>query len=390
MAEFIAALDIGADKIVMALAEVSEQGCRLCDITMIATRGLERGIVTDKERLRSDLRYMVQKLGKSRKISIMNIALSYKLLHISDYKVNVPIHRKIVKENDLLAAQLKCRGILSEGSEELVDLLPIGYKIDRERRTRCPLGKSGKTIDVRFRIYTAEKQYLDFLRNIFVLEGIDEVAFYPDVRAYMGALSLSSTGQECEEDMQALVDLGGAHIGIYLFAHGLAIEELVLPLGCDVIDRDITSRFKLDTIQLARKLKKEYGESIKVPRNDKIQLPELKKAIDKIELTAVIQSRMEELLEGVVYQLQQWNCTQPEHKIYLTGGGSKLVGADILLERLSGQQVSIPMIRNDVTTDVKLVETPECLLVLGLLSCTQRKPSVEKEGFFSFMSGMFK
>ncbi|GHU61008.1 hypothetical protein FACS1894121_1870 [Bacteroidia bacterium] len=231
MTEFIAALDIGADKIVMALAEVSEQGCRLCDITMIATRGLERGIVTDKERLRSDLRYMVQKLGKSRKISIMNIALSYKLLHISEYKVDVPIQRKVVRESDLLAAQMKCKGILDVGSDELVDLLPISYKIDRERRTRSPLGEQGKTISVRFRVYTADKQYLDFIRDIFLLDGIDEVAFYPDVRAYMGALSISVTGQEAGdgEEMQALVDLGGAHIGLYLFANGLVIEELVLP-----------------------------------------------------------------------------------------------------------------------------------------------------------------
>ncbi|MEI3155264.1 MAG: hypothetical protein V8S95_09305 [Odoribacter sp.] len=52
----------------------------------------------------------------------------------------------------------------------------------------------------------------------------------------------------------------------------------------------------------------------------------------------VVQSRMEELLEGAVYLLQSWGFDRAEDEILLTGG-SRLQDVDILLHRLSGHPV---------------------------------------------------
>jgi cell division protein FtsA len=125
-------------------------------------------------------------------------------------------------------------------------------------------------------------------------------------------------------------------------------------------------------------------------KNEKIQIPEANKQIDKKDLSQVIQCRLEELLEGVVYQLQQWEYTDPESKIYFTGDGSRIADTDTLLGKLSGQQVVVPRAQNVATTNEALLEAPACLAVIGLLSCEKDEPEEEKGNFGRWLSGIFK
>ena len=87
----------------------------------------------------------------------------------------------------------------------------------------------------------------------------------------------------------------------------------------------------------------------------------------------VIQSRMEELLEGAVWLLQKWGYDNPEDKIMLTGGGSRLENIDLLLSRLSGHPAERAVVHRIQTSREEVLRTPEYMVALGLLRCNNFK-----------------
>lgn len=382
-----ASLDIGSEKMVMAVASEDSHGdCRLVGIKMIALQGVEDGIITDRSRVKSHVQYLLKELAGDKEIDRLNVSLGGKALRVSEHKVNVPLQRKAVKENDLFRAWHKCLELVSGKREEVVDMLPIAYAVDRGSLVTSPIGKIGRTLDVRYRVYTADEMYLSDVKKLLMDCGVAEVNVFPAVHAYMEALNIYE-----QEKRLALVDMGSMHTGVMIFRGGMLEHEVSLPLGTRTIERDIMCAFRLDDLQQARKIKHTYGMAMRaLAKNEKIQIPEAKKQIEKRDLAKVIQCRLEELLEGCVYQLQQWRFTEAENEIRLTGGGSRLPDTDILLSRLSGQKVSRAKAEGIQTSGQEILSASACLVALGLLFCEHMEPEEEKSGIGSWLAGIFR
>lgn len=97
-------------------------------------------------------------------------------------------------------------------------------------------------------------------------------------------------------------------------------------------------------------------------------------------MATVIQSRCEELLEGVIFQLQQWGFDDVEDPVLLTGGGSRLQDVDELLRRMSGHPVESAAARRIQAPREEVLRTPEYLVALGLLLCARQEPKETPNG----------
>ncbi len=382
-----ASLDIGSEKMVMAVASEDNHGdCRLMGIKMIALQGVEDGIVVDRSRVKAHVQYLLKELAGDKEVDCLNVCLGGKALRASEHKVNVPLQRKTVKENDLSRAWRKCLELVSGKSEEVVDMLPIAYAVDRGSQVTNPIGKTGRTLDVRYRVYTANEMYLSDVKKLLMDCGVAEVNVFPAVHAYMEALNVYE-----QEKRLALIDMGAMHTGVMIFRGGMLEHEVSLPLGTRTIERDIMCAFRLDNLQQARKIKHTYGMAMRsLAKNEKIQIPEAKKQIEKRDLAKVIQCRLEELLEGSVYQLQQWRFTEAENEIRLTGGGSSLPDTEVLLSRLSGQKVVRAKAEGIQSSGQEILSAPACLAALGLLFCEHMEPEEEKGGIGGWLADIFR
>lgn len=118
-------------------------------------------------------------------------------------------------------------------------------------------------------------------------------------------------------------------------------------------------------------------------------IPDTKLTIESRDLTTVIQSRMEELLEGVVFLLQGWNFEKGEDEILLTGGGSRLLDVDALLQRLSGHRVGRACVKRVQSSKEEVLRTPEYMVALGLLLCSHEEPQETKTGLLDKLKGLF-
>ncbi|MEG2276945.1 MAG: cell division FtsA domain-containing protein [Odoribacter sp.] len=370
---FTASLDMGSEKMVMALASTENNACRLTGIKIVASQGIERGIVKDKEKVRACIRGLMSELLKERDVDVMIVALSGDVLRISERRITVPLQKKVVEQNDLLRAEQRCIDGFEEGHDELVDVIPVAYSIDKGDLIADPLGRSGRHLEVTYQVYAAGCDYLEGIRKLFDGTGIGEVCFSPAVRAYSEAFDV----EKVKKDF-ALVDFGAMKINVVLFRDGMLEYEACLPLGAHSIDNDIMKAFALSGGQ-ARKLKHEYGQALRSAcKNKKLQIPDTRLTLESRDLAMVIQSRAEELLEGVVYQLQSWGFDEPEDEILLTGGGSRLQDIDTLLNRLSGHRVGRVIAKGIHTTREEVLHTPEYLVALGLLLSDRQVPQETK------------
>ena len=81
-----ASLDMGSEKMVMALASGEGSVCHLKGIKIMASQGIEHGVIKDKEKVRMCIRSLMSELMKDREIEVMNVALSGAVLRITSRK----------------------------------------------------------------------------------------------------------------------------------------------------------------------------------------------------------------------------------------------------------------------------------------------------------------
>lgn len=380
-------MDMGSEKMAMAVAGVDSRGdCRLTGMKMIASQGMKEGVVTDKAKVKSYVQYLLRELGRDKQVDVLNVLLSGKALRMAEQRVSLSLQRKTVKESDLVRAENKCIELVSAKGEEVVDVIPVAYAVDRGAPVANPVGMAGRTLEVRFRVYTSDPHYLKEMRQLLEACGVGAVEFFPAVRACMAALDVYGSKQRF-----ALIDMGASHTGVMLFRDGMLEHEAILPLGSAAIENDIQCAFRLEELQQAKKMKHTYGMAVRSAcKSGKVQIPDANKQIERRDLAKVIQCRLEELLEGAVYQLQQWRFTDSGGTILLCGGGSRIPGTEVLLAKLSGQQVEYAKAKGVQAPDEEILQVPACLEALGLLLCEHAEPEEEKGGVMGWLSGLFK
>lgn len=370
-----ASLDMGSEKMVMALASVEGSAFHLKGIKIMASQGIGHGVVREKEKVKMCIRSLMSELMKDREIDVMNVALSGAVLRVIERRIVVPIQKRVVEQSDLFRAEQRCLDTYDGGQEEVIDILPVGYAIDRGEMIVDPVGRSGRNLEVTYQVYVADYDYLAGIRSLFEGCGIQEVEFYPAARAYAEALDV----ERADRDF-ALVDLGAMGINIVLFRDGMLEYEAHLPVGVRTIDTDTMAAFALSFGQ-ARKLKHEYGQALRSAcKNRKLPIPDTRLTLESRDLATVIQSRSEELLEGVIFQLQQWGFDDIEDPVFLTGGGSRLQDMDELLRRMFGHPVESAVARRIQVPREEVLRTPEYLVALGLLLCARQEPKETPNG----------
>lgn len=382
-----ASLDMGSEKMVMALAVTdSNRNCRLTGIKIAASLGVQQGIITDKQKTKTCIQNLINELIKDKQIDVLNVALSGDAVCVQLREITLPLPRKIVEYSDLNRAEQECIRNIETKEGEIIDLIPESYIVDHHDSVSNPVGMRGKSMTVYYRVYMADMNYLSDLRKLFFSLGIENesINFFPLARVYAEAFDVENTDNDF-----AVVDLGAMSLKVLLFKNGMLSHEAVLPLGTKTIDYDIMTAFGIDAVK-ARKLKHENGQALRSAcKNKKIVIPDTKLSVESRDLSTVVQCRMEELLEGVVYLLQSSDFDELENEIILTGGGSRLGDVETLLNRLSGHKVTRAKVKGIDTPKEEALRTPEYLIALGLLRCVHEEAETPKTGIIGRLKGLF-
>jgi cell division protein FtsA len=372
---FLTAIDIGTTKIVTIVGRMTESGkLEIIGMSKTPSKGVKRGVVLNIEEAVSAIRYTVdevqRQVGFTLKEAYVGIAGQHiKSLRNRGYILRDSYEEEITRaDTDRLLAEMYKISI--QPGEEIIHVLPQNYVVDNETGVKNPIGMFGKRLEGNYHIVIGQTTSARTIERCVNRVGIQ-------VRQMVLEPLASSAAVLTEEETEAgvaLVDIGGGTTDVAVYYDDIIKHTAVIPFGGNVITKDIMEGCSILS-KHAEQLKIQYGsalgdlaEETKVVAVPGISGREPKEVSIK-SLAYIIQSRMEEIIDAVVYQLEESDCYEKlTAGIVLTGGGSLMRHLPQLVKYRTGLDVRIG--KPDIQllgNDLKEVNHPMYSTSVGLL-----------------------
>ncbi|MCE3228047.1 MAG: ftsA [Bacteroidetes bacterium] len=329
--ELVVGLDIGTTKIAAIVGRKNEFGkVEILGIGKSESLGVSRGVVVNIEQTVASIRTAVAIAADKANVDIGEVIVGIAGQHIKSMQHRGMITRQSLedevsqKDVDHLIDNMH-RLVMSPG-EEIIHVIPQEYIIDSESGIKNPIGHAGIRLEGNFHIITGQ---VSAVKNIFKCvnrAGLETVDLHLEPLASADAV----LSDEEKEAGVVLVDIGGGTTDVAIFYDGIIRHTAVIPFGGNIITDDIKEGCGIIKTQ-AEQLKVRFGSALaqENQENEIISIPGLRgrphKEISIKFLAQIIQARMEEILEFVLFEIKSSGYERKlSAGIVVTGGGSLL------------------------------------------------------------------
>ena len=329
--ELVVGLDIGTTKIAAIVGRKNEFGkVEILGVGKTESLGVNRGVVVNIEQTVSSIKTAVSIAADKANVDIGEVIVGIAGQHIKSMQHRGMITRQSLddevsqKDIDNLIDNMH-RLVMSPG-EEIIHVIPQEYIIDSESGIKNPIGHAGIRLEGNFHIITGQ---VSAVKNIFKCVdrgGLQTVDLHLEPLASADAV----LSDEEKEAGVVLVDIGGGTTDVAIFYDGIIRHTAVIPFGGNIITDDIKEGCGIIKAQ-AEQLKVKFGSALaqENQENEIISIPGLRgrphKEISVKFLAQIIQARMEEILEFVLFEIKSSGYERKlAAGIVVTGGGSLL------------------------------------------------------------------
>ena len=327
-------IDIGSDTIKIVVARVDDKGINVLAATNVLSVGIKKGIIVDNDLVCQSINLAVNELEKK-----LGFRIDKAIINVPFYDVDVNFYNGKcffegkVTGNDIITCFKSSVSTIDEGLE-VVTVFPIDFTVDGKDKVLDPTGMIGEELDCRMLISTVPKDllypYLDVLDKCHI-EVID-LSF--------GVINdIYNIDMDIKDRLGAVVDIGKDKTEIGIFNKGLLIKGDTFGYGSKLVDNDIKYIYHLDKMT-TRNLKEtlafassKYADANETVTYTNIENEEIK--IDQLELSQVVEARIEEILKNVKKDLNDLTNHEISY-IIITGGISNLPGFDNLVKDILG------------------------------------------------------
>jgi cell division protein FtsA len=329
--ELVVGLDLGTTKIAAIVGRRNEFGkVEILGVGRAESLGVNRGVVVNIEQTVSSIRTAVAIAADKANVDIGEVIVGIAGQHIKSMQHRGMITRQSLddevsqKDIDNLIDNMH-RLVMSPG-EEIIHVIPQEYIIDSESGIKNPIGHAGIRLEGNFHIITGQ---VSAVKNIFKCvdrAGLQTVDLHLEPLASAEAV----LSEEEKEAGVVLVDIGGGTTDVALFHDGIIRHTAVIPFGGNIVTDDIKEGCGIIRTQ-AEQLKVKFGSALaqENQENEIISIPGLRgrphKEISVKFLAQIIQARMEEILEFVLFEIKSSGYERKMSAgIVVTGGGALL------------------------------------------------------------------
>lgn len=382
--EIMVGLDIGTTKIAMIVGYLNEYDkLEVLGHGKVESLGVKRGLVANIDKTVEAIRKVAEITESKSNVNIRTVSVGIAGQHIKSLQNRGSVIRdnndQEIGQADVDSLIEKMYKLVMPPGEEIIHVIPQEYIIDGEAGIKDPVGMAGVQLEANFHIITGQ---VSAARNIEKCINRAEL-YMSDMILEPIASSFSVLSEEEKEAGVALVDIGGGTTDIAIFQDGIIRHSAVIPLGGDIVTEDIKEGCAI-LKNYAETLKIKYGSALANEVKDEvyISIPGLKgrppKEISMKNLALIIQSRMEEILEFVNYEIKNSGY---ERKliagIVLTGGGAQLKDIGQLSQFVTGHETRIgyPSEHLSVNVDKELL-LPMYATCIGLVLNSAEKSNI--------------
>ncbi|MDK2978387.1 MAG: cell division protein FtsA [Bacteroidales bacterium] len=361
--DLVAAIDIGTTKIVAIVGKKKENGkIDILGISKTPSKGVKRGVVQNIDEAVNSIQKTVEDVQFTIGKEIKDVFVGIAGQHIRSIKNRGYINRdsyddEITRKDidDLVNDMYK---IPIDFGEEIIHVLPQNYIVDNETGIKNPVGMSGKRVEANFHIVIGQVASARNISKCITKAGLKLNSLILEPLASSEAVL---TEDEKEAGV-ALVDIGGGTTDIAVFYDDIIRHTAVIPFGGDVVTKDIKEGCSILQRQ-AELLKIQYGSALGdlAKEEEVVSIPGISgrepKEISFKSLAYIIQSRMEEILDAVIYEIENSGYfDRLSAGIVITGGGALLKHLPALVKFKTGMDVRVGYpsehLVNDSNSDV--------------------------------------
>ncbi len=333
----IVGLDIGTSKILVIVAEVSDDGnLQIIGVGHHQSKGLRKGVVANIESTVQSIQSAVEEAELTAGCEIMSVYAGLAGAHVSSLNSHgvVAIRAEEVVTTDVDRVIEAARALAIPTDQKVLHIIPQDFIIDGQQGIREPIGMSGVRLESKVHIITGAVSAIQNILKCIRRCGLDT----DDVILEPLASSLAVL-EEDEKDLGAgLIDIGGGTTDIAVYSDGAVRHTAVLPIAGDQITKDIAVALRTPT-QAAEELKTKYGYALAqlATEGEMIDAPSVgeqaSRKFSRSTLADVIEPRIEELFLLVQAELRTSGCEEILGAgIVLPGGSSRMEGITSLAE----------------------------------------------------------
>ena len=374
--QFVAAIDVGTTKIVTLLGKRNEnKKIEIVGFSRSDSKGIRRGEVLNPEEASNVVRDTVMDLQRRTCVVFSEVFVGIAGQHIRIMKSRNYINRASY-DDSITAADIEqlirdANNIALDEGKEIIHVLPQTYIVDNETDIPSPIGMLGKRLEANFKIVVGNTDSLKRIRKCIHQAGLNicgEVILEP----------LASSDAVLYDDEReagvALVDIGGGTTDIAVFYDKVLRHSAVIPYGGYVVTKDIKTELGLNE-EVAEEVKLQFGVALSdaAEENKVIVIPAKipgrePKEISIRNLAHIIQARMEEIIDGIMFEIENSGCADKlGFGIVITGGGAMLRHLKELFHFRTGMDVRIGYPGEHLTGDSENINEPCYATGVGLL-----------------------
>ncbi len=349
----IVGLDIGTTKVCAIVGRRNEHGkIEVLGMGKAESLGVIRGEVRNIEKTVRAIEEAIEKAKAS--LLKNNIQLVIQSVHVgiagqhikslqhrnsislgdSDEEISREDVARLIKDTYKLA--------LAPG-DQIIHVLPQEYTVDDIGDVYEPVGMSGVRLTSNFHIITGN---VDAIKNIYKSVERANLEVADLILEPLSSSDAVLTTEELEAGV-CLVDIGGGTTDVAIFKNGIIRHTAVIPFGGNIITKDVEEGCNVLKNQ-AEALKVKFGSALaeENKENEIISIPSFHgrppKEVSVKNLAMVIQARVEEIFESVLYEIKSSGLEKKLNAgIVITGGGSQLRHLDKLVEYVTGLDARI-------------------------------------------------
>ena len=379
--DVLVAVDVGTTKVCTIVARrVGDEQFRVVSFSVVPSRGLARGVVTDMPDATEAVRTCIQDAARQAAMTVKSAYVGVTGSHVSFHSrsdlIDWAATRGVITRDDLVRVPYAVAKAGARPGRQIIHALPRNYILDGQSGIRDPLGMHTRKLEVESHVVSADVSLIRNLTGAVEKSGLEVEALVLEPVASAEAVL---TERERYEGA-VLVDIGGGTSDVIVFERGAIELTAIIPVGGFQFTNDICVTYGTDyTAAEAAKLEHGNTDTTIFKAADEIVLPVpgrvRQRRVALRELAQLMRERAAELARMIRLKLVEAGIQDPRSaNVVLTGGSSQLPGIDDLFRRQLTPNLRVG--GADPSLDVpEALRGPEFATSVGLLRWALKQPA---------------
>ena len=359
MRKLVAAIDLGTSKVVCLVGEKTDAGIKIIALNEAPTKGMARGEVVNIQSVLDSMMPTIHNVENAigEKIKDVFIGISgqgIKCIQGTNQASRVNPD-ELITLSEVEEITKKMHSIECREGEEILHAIPQSYNIDDFMGITEPVGMGGKQIFSNFKLMTGKKTSSQLRSNVINRAGLNLKGLFLNPLASAKAV----LEDEDKEVGVALLDIGGGTSNLLIIQDNIIRHAAVIPFGGNCITEDLKQGCGVSS-KVAEQLKIIHGSCMSSIAQDKsVRINGVggreDKEISLKTIAEIIESRVEEIIEAAMYEIETSGYKDRLNAgLIITGGTSQLANLKPFVRFITGMETRLAI----PSKAYALLETP--------------------------------